>query len=398
MAGADKIAIVGGGIGGLTAGLALLRRGIDVEIFEQAAELKELGAGVQISSNGTRVLYALGLEQALREVCFVPSGKEIRLWNTGQTWKLFDLGAESVERYGFPYVTIHRRDLHEVLAKAIRRAKPDGIRLGKRCIGVTQSAERVGIHFADGETAPASIAIGADGVHSTVRKTLFGADAPVFTGILAWRGLVPVEQLPPSISRAVGTNWVGPGGHVVHYPVRRGELMNFVGILERDDWTVESWTVQGTHDEIGRDFRGWHADIHGIIHAIDVPFKWALMARAPMPRWTIGRVTLVGDACHPMLPFLAQGACMALEDGLVLARCLERYQDPARALAAYETARSERCGAVVRGSNDNAKRFHNPRLADAAGAKAYVDTEWDEQRVKERYEWLFVYDATTAPI
>src|ERR1700730_11448302 len=147
MAGGDTIAIVGGGIGGLTAGLALLQRGIDVAIFEQASELKELGAGGQIGSNGTRVLYALGLEQALKEVCFVPAGKEIRLWNTGQTWKLFDLGAESVERYGFPYVTVHRRDLHDVLAQAIRRAKPDAIRLGKRCVGVSQSAARGELGF-----------------------------------------------------------------------------------------------------------------------------------------------------------------------------------------------------------------------------------------------------------
>jgi salicylate hydroxylase len=395
----DKVVIVGAGIGGLAAALALLRRGIDVTVYEQASELKELGAGVQIGSNGTRVLYALGLADALAAVAAVPTGKEIRLWNTGQTWKLFDLGATSVARYGFPYITMHRGDLHAVLAAAVRTAKPDAICLGKRCVAVAQSAQAVEIAFADGERVSAAIAVGADGVHSAVRAALFGADAPVFTGILAWRGLIPVECLPPSVARDVGTNWVGPGGHVVHYPIRRGTLMNFVGLRERDDWQVESWTERGSVAECANDFRGWHEDIHAMIRSIEAPYKWALMARAPMPRWSRGRATLVGDACHPMLPFLAQGACMALEDAYVLARCLERDRaDPTAALARYEAARIARTAKTVHGSNENARRFHNPLLAEARGAQTYVDREFEEARVKERYEWLFVYDATTVPI
>src|SRR3984885_3966828 len=182
----NTVAIVGGGIGGLTAALALARRGIDVDVYEQASELRELGAGVQISANGTRVLHALGLKEALKKVQVLPAGKAIRLWNTGQTWKLFDLGMESVERYGFPYITIHRGDLHGVIAQALLQAKPGAINLNRKCVGLAETTDDVELRFGDGPPVTAKLVVGADGVHSVVRASLFGAPKPEFCGITAW--------------------------------------------------------------------------------------------------------------------------------------------------------------------------------------------------------------------
>jgi salicylate hydroxylase len=391
------VLVAGAGIGGLTAALALLKRDFDVDVYEQAHELREIGAGLQLSANGNRVLYALGVGDELKRLACEATGKEVRLWSTGQTWKLFGLGAGSVARYGFPYFTVYRPDLLEILAQAVRREKPDAIHLGARCTGLMQDDNRVALHFEGGEASGDAL-VGADGVHSRIRQALSGADAPEFTGLVAWRGTIPMSRLPAHMRRLVGTNWIGPGAHVVHYPVHGGEYMNFVGIVERGDWRVESWTAQGTTAECASDFRGWHPDVYAMIGNIDAPFKWALMGRPPLERWTVGRVTLLGDACHPALPMLAQGAVMAIEDGFVLARALAEHDDVATALARYESARRERTRKVVVGSADNAQRFHNPALGDPAGAEAYVDREWNEARVKERYEWLFTYDAAAVPI
>jgi salicylate hydroxylase len=387
------VLIAGAGIGGLTAALALLKRGIDVDVYEQAAELKEVGAGVQLSANGTRVLHLLGVGEALAALSCEAVGKEVRLWSTGETWKLFDLGAESIARYGFPYLTVYRPDLLSVLADAVRREKPDAIHLGTRITGFTQTADRVQLHDAAGDAL-----IGADGVHSTVRQALFGADKPTFTGNIAWRGIAPMEKLPSRMARLVGTNWIGPGGHVVHYPLRGGKLMNFVGLRERADWQIESWSTRGTTEEVLADFRDWNEDVQTLIRNLATPYKWAMMVREPMPKWSVGRVTLLGDACHSMLPMLAQGAVMAIEDGYILARCLSEVADVPLALSRYEGARRERTRKVVEGSAANAKRFHNPKLADPVEAKKYVDREWEPGRIAERYEWLFRYDVTQVPV
>jgi 2-polyprenyl-6-methoxyphenol hydroxylase-like FAD-dependent oxidoreductase len=395
-----KVLIAGGGIGGLTAALALIRRGIPVEVHEQAAALREVGAGVQISPNGARVLHALGVGKAVAAVSSETRGKEIRLWNTGQTWSPFDVLADSLGTYGFPYFTVYRPDLLAVLEAAVRAAAPDALRLGRKAEAFepVPGGRGVRLRLVDGSVAEGDVLVGADGIHSVVRRQLWGEEAARFTGMLAWRGVIPMRRLPARMNRPVGTNWIGPGRHVVHYPLRRGELMNFVGVVEGVSWQVESWTAQGTHAELHRDFEGWHADVHAMIAAIETPFRWAFLARDPLPAWGRGQVTLLGDACHPTLPFMAQGAVQAIEDGFVLARSLDAFDDVEEALRRYEDARRERTARMVQASNGNTRRFHNPELADAAGAAAYVAREFDEGKVRERYDWLYTYDATTVPL
>jgi len=394
-----RVLIAGGGIGGLAAALALLKMGHDVEVYEQATELKEVGAGLQLSPNGTRVAYALGVGDELKALSCEAEGKEIRIWNTGETWKLFDLGKISVERYGFPYFTVYRPDLLVVLERAVRRARPEAIRLASKAVGFTQTGDKVTLDLEGGATAAGDVLVGADGVHSRVRQCLFGADKPQFTGVIAWRGVVPMEKLPQHMVRMVATNWVGPGGHVVHYPLRGAEVMNFVYALERSDWQIESWTARGTNEELTRDVRGWHEDVQTLVRNIPVPYKWALMVRPPMDRWSIGRVTLLGDACHSMLPFLGQGANSAMEDGYVLARALTELKgDVASRLERYENARRERTRRAVEGSADNIHRFHNKALADPVKAREHVNREWAGAPIADRYEWIFHYDATKVEI
>jgi salicylate hydroxylase len=354
---------------------------------------------LQLAANGTRVLHELGIADRLKPLACEATGKEVRLWSSGETWKLFDLGAVSIERYGYPYLTVYRPDLLGVLASAVQREKSDAIHLGAKCSALSQDGKNVRLRLADGTEARGDALIGADGVHSRIRQVLFGPDQPSFTGIVAWRGVIPMDRLPARMARSVGTNWIGPGGHVVHYPVRAGSLMNFVGALERADWQVESWSTRGTTEEMAADFAGWNEEVQTMIRNIETPYKWALMVRPPMERWTLGRASLLGDACHSMLPLLAQGANMAIEDGFVLSRCLKEHRDdlPA-ALVRYENARRDRTRRAVEGSAANIRRFHNPKLSDPAEAREYVAREWAEERIAERYEWLFRYDVTTVAI
>lgn len=393
------VVIAGAGIGGLCCALALQRRGIRVTVLEQARELGEVGAGFQVSANGSRCLADIGLGEEIKQLATQADGKQIRLWNTGQTWKLFDLGAESVEKYGFPYYLIYRPDLHALMVRHVRQHQPDAIRLGAKVTGFSQDAEGVKVEIENGEAVRGDILIGADGVHSRIRRAMFGESNAQFTGCVAWRGLVSRANLPSHLNANLGTNWVGPGAHVIHYPLREGKLINFVGIIERSDWQVESWTEKGSVEECLNDFRNWHDDVQLLIKGIDQPYKWALLSRQPMENWTLGRATLLGDACHPTLPFLAQGAVMALEDGVVLARCLAGHRsDPATGLLRYQALRLERTSRIVRGSAANGERFHNSLLADAAEASRYVSTEWNEDSVRQRYEWLFSYDATAVEV
>lgn len=242
----SRILIAGAGIGGLTAALALLRDGHDVQVFEQATELREVGAGVQLSANGTRLLIDLGLRAQMEGVICEPAGKEIRLWSTGQTRKLFDLGETSVARYGAPYWMVHRGDFHTVLRDAVQQAQPRALRTGIAAIGYEQDDHSITLHLSSGEPVYGDVLIGADGVHSAIRQHMFGVGRAQFTGIMAWRGLIPMRHLPTHLQRLVGVNWNGIGGHVVTYPLRRGEILNFVGARERNDWQVESGRIR--HD------------------------------------------------------------------------------------------------------------------------------------------------------
>ena len=394
-----KVLVAGGGIGGLAAAIALLQRGFDVEVYEQAGEMREVGAGIQISPNGNRALHALGVFERLRDMSIATEGKEIRLWNTGQTWKLFDLGAEAIRKYGFPYMTVFRPDLLKVLGDRARSFNPDAIRLKARAIDAEQDGEGVTLRLEDGSSARGDLLVGADGVHTKIRPALFGADETRFSGMVAWRSLIPMDILPAHLARPVALNWVGPGGHVVHYPVQGGKLMNFVGTLEGLQWPGPPWNATSSREECLEAFSGWHEDIVTMIRQSSSLTKWAMCTRPFLETWTRGRATLLGDACHATLPFLAQGAVSSIEDAVVLARCLEKYApDLGHALQRYDEVRRPHAYRMVRGASDNTQRFHNAALASPETAADFVSREWQSQVIDARYDWLFTYCADTIEI
>lgn len=354
-----KVLIAGGGIGGLTGALALARRGFRVAVFEQAPEFGEFGAGIQLSPNCTRVLHDLGLEDALRASAFLPQAVQFRSWRTGRVISESTLGSEVVERYGVPYYHLHRGDLLRILVEAAQRMPNISLQTGARVEGLSQNDDGVTLTVG-GSAHPGDLIVGADGIHSVVRAALWGEEKPRFTGCVAWRALVPVERLPEGLVRPMSTAWWGPGKHFVHYYVRRGTLVNCVCVVEKEGWEVESWTERGDFAELKSDFRGWHPDVQQLIDNVDKNslFKWALFDRAPMSRWGSGRVTLLGDACHPTLPFMAQGAAMAIEDAAVLSGCLALGNEVPAALSRYEDLRRERTAGIQNGSRRNATVFH----------------------------------------
>lgn len=393
-----KILIAGGGIGGLTLALALAQRGFEPVVFEQAGRLEEVGAGLQLSPNGTRALASVGLLDALQAVAVEPEGKKIRLWNSGESWSLFDLGPVAVAEYGFPYLMVHRSDLQSVLLKTLRERMPEALRLGQKVVGFDQHDNGVRALLGDGTAVDGALLVGADGVHSSVRAGLFGAGNADFTGCMAWRGVIDASRLPERLMRPIGVNWVGPGRHVITYPLRDGSLMNFVGVVESSDWQSESWTARGTREECAADFAGWHPDVHTLIDNIEEHFRWALLSRRPLERWHEGRVVLLGDACHPMLPFMAQGAAMAIEDAIVLSRCLEEWDEIETALSTYVGARLGRTTRCVHAAERQRAVFHNDSLFDAGDAAKYVETQWGEAQVYQRYDWLFRHDVVTGDL
>ena len=392
MARTPRVAIIGGGIAGLAAALALHRRGVAVTVYEQAAELSEIGAGVQMTPNAMNALRLLGLEESAMAVAFEPESQILRSWRSGRVIYRTPIRGVFRERFGAPLCSFHRADLLSVLAAPL----PDrAIRLDARCVAIEPGEASAAAYFADGRTIEADIVVGADGIHSPVRTSLFGADSPRFTGCMCWRGLVPAERIPPGLIEPSSLNWMGPHGHVVHYYVRRGEMVNFVAIHDTDQWTEESWIREADRDELMATYAGWNEKLLRLFECSDRYFKWGLFDREPLPRWTKGRVTLLGDSAHAMLPFLAQGAAMGIEDACTLGELVARLPDNLdEALRRYEDLRVPRTRRAVLGSRERAKLNHLP----SRWARLKRDVEYLTRRVlypdgtAHRVAWLYGYD------
>ncbi|MEO0982611.1 MAG: FAD-dependent monooxygenase [Pseudomonadota bacterium] len=353
-----KAVIVGGGIGGLTAALCLHRFGWDVEVLEKAPEIGEVGAGIQISPNAMKVFEALGVDEDLAAAGFRPDAIELRMGESGMRLIRTPLGKVAEDRWGSPYLHIHRADFIAVLASALGDRAPGAVRLGASVAGYVQNDSSAAAVLADGEQVRGDALIGADGIHSVVREQMLGPDEPVFTGNVAWRAVVPVDRLGDNAPDPVACAWMGRGRHAVTYLLRGGALANLVAVVERDNWTKEGWMEPGDRAEALADFSGWHPTIVRLIEEADSLFRWALFDRRQLAKWADGRVAILGDAAHPMLPFMAQGAAMATEDAWALAASLSSAADVPAALAAYQAIRLARASAVQAGSRANAKTFH----------------------------------------
>ncbi len=385
-----RIGIIGAGIGGLCAAVALRRVGFEVDVYEQALELTEVGGGINMGPNAVRVLRRLGLGPGLDRDGVRPLVTRQRRWQDGRTLQQAPLNPLCEQLYGAPHLTIHRRDLLAVIAC---RFPGDRIHLGHRLAGFADRGDSVEAWFDNGARVSVDVLVGADGIHSTVRAGLFGDEAPVFAGCVAYRGLVPVERIT-DLKLELGTqSWVGPGAHFVHYFVSRGRLLNFVGWTEHDTWNREDWTDRATIDRALAAFDGWHPQVRQIIAAAETCFIWALFDRDPLPRWSVGRRTLLGDACHPMYPFMGQGAAQAIEDGAALAACLSaNTSDPAAAVHRYEQLRLPRVSKLQAMSRANKARFHMP---DGPAQQAR-DAEWARaaDRAPATLRWLYDHDPT----
>jgi salicylate hydroxylase len=386
--------VVGAGIGGLTAAITLRRAGVAVRVYEQAPELREVGAGIQMSPNATRILHRLGLEDALRRVAVRPEATEHRRWDDGRVLLRQPLGDACEQAFGAPYYSLYRPDLLAVLSGAL---PPEVVHLGHRVVALARRDDAAEVMFDSGAIASADVVIGADGIHSTIRGWLLGPESPRFSGSIAYRGLVPAERIAHLALPYRANAWLGPDHHFVHYWVAAGRFLNFVGIVPGGDWRVESWSATGEVADALAEFEGWHPQVRAIIAAAERVHRWGLYDRDPLATWGDGRVTLLGDAAHAMLPFMAQGACQAIEDAAVLTRCLAdatRETLPA-ALLRYQEIRQPRVWEVQRASRQNATTYHLP---DGEAQRAR-DAQWAALNARGPYAargWLFQYEADVA--
>jgi salicylate hydroxylase len=385
-----RIAVVGAGIAGLVAAAALQRHGVRGQVFEQTRHLREIGAGIQVSPNGSRVLHRLGLGATLARVATRPAALEVRRWDDGSLLARSPLGDTCEAAFGFPYYTIHRADLHQSLLELVTEGT---VHLGKRCLAVDQDPDAVRLKFDDGTTTAADLVIGADGIRSAVRRVLVD-DEPRYSGHTMYRGLVPADRVPHLAGEPRITIWLGPGQHCVCYPVSGGRQFSFAASAPCDTWHVESWSAAADSADLLAAYRGWHDDVLGVLSAAGGLTRWALHDRPPVPTWTGDRLVLVGDAAHPMLPFGAQGASQAIEDTAALVACLDGVAPSglAAALARYERVRQPRVARVRRFIAANESSHH---LDDGQDQRRRDESIGDEWRLRER-EWLFGYDAEGA--
>lgn len=352
----QQMIVVGAGIGGLTLALGLARQGIHVRVFEQATSLDEVGAGLQLSPNAVKVLREFGLDYALQPHVFAPLHACIRDGKSGQYFLKSPLGEQAIARYGAPYWHVHRSDLHKELVQACYAAGVE-IELNSRVMGYRNEKSHATILLKD-RTEHADLIIGADGIRSKIRELMLGVQAPIFTGQVAWRGTVPVSAIKGAVVQPDATVWVGENQHLVAYYLKAGQCVNFVAVEERATWhSAESWREEGDVNKLRRKFLCWHPEVTAILEACDSTFLWALNGRPTLSTWVDGRVALLGDACHPMLPFMAQGAAMAIEDAYVLVQALNKYEYSA-AFARYEQLRKPRATAIQTLSRDNTALYH----------------------------------------
>lgn len=402
-ASSPRVIIAGAGMGGLTLAVALLQKGIDVDVYEQASELREVGAGLWISANGARVLDALGLKAEIQAINLPPEDRVVRFWKTGESRSVYNRGAQ-VAQADHTLIQVLRAELQRVLYEALKKLKPDAVHFGMRSIGAetVQGKGRLlleGDRFVEGD-----IVVGCDGSHSRVRTSLFGPAPARFTGAVAWRGIAPMDRLKPQHRLPLASTWLGPTAHVTTYPVQRnGELfVSFSGQVDKEAWQTDStstWSEPGELADALKDFEGWHQDILDLFIESENLFRWGLFVRDELRVWSNGLVTLLGDACHSMTPYLGMGVNVTIEDACVLARCLEGCAgDFQGALRRYELARVERANRTKASALAMLGVFHSAQLSHAATAWPYIEANWSPQAVRERYDWLLSYDATSVEI
>lgn len=391
-----KALIVGGGVGGLASAIALAQRGHEVTVLEQAPELTEIGAGLQIAPNGWRVLDALGVTPLIRATLFEPEQIEMRMGVSGRQVFGLPMKGYAQQRWGAPYVHIHRADLVDALAARLRQLAPDAIQTEVSVTGYAQSNDGVTLACADGLDRSGDLVIGADGLHSVIRTQMLGPDAPRYTGNVAWRAVVPVEALGNHAPPRGACIWAGGKRHAVTTRLRAGTMANFVGMVEMPEPSPEGWRVVGQKADAQAAFAGWDPVVMTLIDRADTLNRWALFDRAPLPRWHEGRVVLLGDAAHPMLPSMAQGAVQALEDAWILAAVLDAGDTPDAAFRRFFDLRIDRTSRIQKGSAANVRLFHRGSMLGrvavygpmAIGARMFPNL------IHARQDWVFGYDAT----